>query len=52
MARQVFVFEKKKRKKRKGVHAKSKTSNNIPLVRSVPLENLITSNSMLSYYYS
>ena len=26
MARQVFVFEKKKRTKRKGVHAKSKTS--------------------------
>ena len=29
MARQVFVFEKKKRTKRKGVHAKSKTSTNI-----------------------
>ena len=29
MARQVFVFEKNKRKKRKGVHAKSKTSRNI-----------------------
>ena len=28
MARQVFVFEKKKRTKRKGVHAKSKTSTN------------------------
>ena len=28
MARQVFVFEKKNRKKRKGVHAKSKTSSN------------------------
>ena len=28
MARQVFVFEKKKRTKRKGVHAKSKTSKN------------------------
>tara|TARA_R100000700_G_scaffold10485_1_gene15326 strand:- start:1901 stop:2032 length:132 start_codon:yes stop_codon:yes gene_type:complete len=28
MARQVFVFEKKKRTKRKGVHAKSKTSRN------------------------
>jgi len=28
MARQVFVFEKKKRTKRKGVHAKSKTSSN------------------------
>ena len=28
MARQVFVFEKKKQTKRKGVHAKSKTSNN------------------------
>ena len=27
MARQVFVFEKKKRTKRKGVHAKSKTSS-------------------------
>ena len=29
MARQVFVFEKKKRTKRKGIHAKSKTSRNI-----------------------
>ena len=29
MARQVFVFEKKKRTKRKGVHSKSKTSSNI-----------------------
>ena len=29
MARQVFVFEKKKRTKRKGVHAKSKTSINV-----------------------
>tara|TARA_R100001129_G_C5238717_1_gene224846 strand:- start:242 stop:370 length:129 start_codon:yes stop_codon:yes gene_type:complete len=29
MAKQVFVFEKKKRTKRKGIHAKSKTSNNI-----------------------
>jgi hypothetical protein len=29
MARQVFVFEKKKRTKRKGVHSKSKTSRNI-----------------------
>ena len=29
MASQVFVFEKKKRTKRKGVHAKSKTSRNI-----------------------
>jgi hypothetical protein len=29
MARQVFVFEKKKRTKRKGVHAKSKTSTNV-----------------------
>ena len=28
MARQVFVFEKRKRTKRKGVHAKSKTSKN------------------------
>jgi len=28
MARQVFVFEKRKRTKRKGVHAKSKTSTN------------------------
>ena len=28
MARQIFVFEKKKRTKRKGVHAKSKTSKN------------------------
>ena len=28
MARQVFVFEKKKRTKRKGVHAKSKASRN------------------------
>ena len=28
MARQVFVFEKNKRTKRKGVHAKSKTSRN------------------------
>ena len=28
MARQVFVFEKKKRTKRRGVHAKSKTSTN------------------------
>jgi len=28
MAKQVFVFEKKKRTKRKGVHAKSKTSKN------------------------
>jgi len=26
MARQVFIFEKKKKVKRKGVHAKSKTS--------------------------
>ena len=29
MARQVFVFEKKKRTKRKGVHAKSKPSTNV-----------------------
>tara|TARA_R100000700_G_scaffold35050_1_gene43414 strand:+ start:906 stop:1037 length:132 start_codon:yes stop_codon:yes gene_type:complete len=29
MARQVFVFEKKKQTKRKGVHAKSKTSRSI-----------------------
>ena len=29
MAKQVFVFEKKKRTKRKGVHAKSKTSRNL-----------------------
>ena len=29
MARQVFVFEKKKRTKGKGIHAKSKTSRNI-----------------------
>jgi hypothetical protein len=29
MAKQVFVFEKKKRTKRKGVHAKSKTSTNV-----------------------
>ena len=29
MARQVFVFEKKKRTKRKGIHSKSKTSTNI-----------------------
>ena len=29
MARQVFVFEKKKRTKRKGVHSKSKTSRNM-----------------------
>ena len=29
MARQGFVFEKKKRTKRKGVHAKSKTSRNL-----------------------
>ena len=28
MARQEIVFEKKKRTKRKGVHAKSKTSKN------------------------
>ena len=28
MARQVFIFEKKKRTKRKGIHAKSKTSRN------------------------
>jgi hypothetical protein len=28
MAKQVFVFEKKKRTKRKGVHSKSKTSMN------------------------
>ena len=27
MAKQVFVFEKRKRKKRKGIHAKSKTSS-------------------------
>ena len=26
MAKQVFIFEKKKKTKRKGVHAKSKTS--------------------------
>ena len=29
MARQIFVFEKRKRTKRKGVHAKSKTSRNL-----------------------
>ena len=29
MARQVFVFEKKKRTKRKGIHAKSKNSTNV-----------------------
>ena len=28
MAKRVFVFERKKRIKRKGVHAKSKTSRN------------------------
>jgi len=28
MARQVYVFEKKKRTKRKGVHSKSKCSSN------------------------
>ena len=29
MAKRVYVFEKKKQTKRKGVHAKSKTSRNI-----------------------
>ena len=28
MAKRVFIFERKKRIKRKGIHAKSKTSRN------------------------